>query len=1399
MPFLFSPAQPSINQCIPLLKPKLSEIIVHLTFIPPFVSKENDIQHSIDRLLNRIDHARHSNASIEESISASLKIVPRIRKLPPWKFINIELKFEGSENVPTVDETLRKILEEFARDLGIIEGCPVSVGTSQFIPDGSSRVSGLVDHDELLHYIPSPCTLNLCLSRQLDYAKKPNPNAVSCRSAEAEIARLISIGLNLSGVKLREDLHQSSVSEQVSNSSSSSDDSSGFDSQSSSSFDPQSDLNGLSEFFQKQARNTVGASEAVTVETTSSANFSEDGGVPLIPLNLENALDRFEVVEDWAEHVELERQDSQVREKLYPYSLQEENCGSIFEWPWVQTELDGARQRPLPAQSSILEASSELDMEKTTSLVLGSTSSDRTEDNAETKMERSTSTRIENPCGALRETWQVSLLEENFDSSHILGNEADIKQPTSSVLKCLPTHLRGGCIEVKKHYRHCLKRIMKRSLHDHSKRDIDLGHGGSHFSAEPFPKYDPTVDLMYLYETDGIYRVDTYVSPKVVKKRREMLNKAIGLVLGKAIHNIRCYNFSAGSNVELISGQPIHSNRSNSSSIKSNPGYHCDAMSQFDVKLDPGHSNLGTESSYMHLRGGIGDADEHNLNPINTTSTPSRRTRKRDKFRAMVKNPLKFLLGRFFCKKPTQTAQGGDYDEHEEDNNREEPEEIFKEEVGEKGKPRGRLSKRDEYQRVMNDYNLLVEQIIELKTKLREIEEILPEHCDEVQQYRSITKDTTALNNFDQRMMEIDRKKEGTPDVKSSLKLISRACKEANVVKGILHRRRDLARIAWRNLPYVHSESTITLLRGGAGPPKKFRRRCKMGIQEFAKFQSENEPIAGPAPTPSQTVEPATPTQTVVPPTPTQTVVSPNPTQTVESPTPTQTVEPPAERPALQAHQQHDSIDSGISGLEDTESQQKDEPAQNENSVQADESSEPQTQVIVEVVEVGESSGDSDNVEQSDTIENSNNADESNSVEDSDDFEESKSFEGSSSVNETGNVESSDPEEPERFARQRLERAREQLERQAELKDEIADVSAEFNELVREIASKRQAIIGGDPLSKADFESRVTDDDVSDITRYIKYKWDISRILDDTTFYPYQVTRAKNCVIGARRVRDIFDNWYVIVVQRQERSTFDPITLRGLGILDNWDYITPLPETLSSPKLSRKSSVEVAPLPVPQSKAVVEERGESSRSSAPLPFRRAYPVVEERGESSRSNAPVDDWQITAQINELEVKNGIEVTNVSRRSSKDHSNSERDAKITPLSEKVEEEGYQPQIPEECIETLTVLGATRAEAVNILMRTQGDVQRAANIFYEEDPLVNDDAYDLLLNAEADINGVMALTGVSPREAFIALLVSGDDIGKAVVYLSADSTHDGDDKVAEASNDNKVVGGGKRKEIV
>ncbi|CAD6446373.1 8db2a06d-5958-4bdc-835a-29eab9e00c8a [Sclerotinia trifoliorum] len=1300
MPFLFSPAQPSIDQCIPLLKPKLSEIIVHLTFIPPFASKENNIQHSIDRLSNRIVRARHSNASIEESISMSLKIVPRIRKLPPWKFINIELKFGGSENVPTVDETLRNILEEFARDLGSIGGCPVSIRTSPFIPDSTSRVSGLVDHDELLHYIPSTCTINLCLSRQLDNAEKSNSNAVSSRSTEAEIARLISIGLNLSGVKLREDLLQS-----------------------------------------------------------------------LSP----------------CEHPKLD-----------------------------------------------------------------STSDD------------------------------------------------------SSFLKCLPTHLRGG---VRKQYRPCLRRIKKRNLHDHSHSDIDLGYGGSHFSAQPFPKYDPNVDLTYLFETDGIYRVGTYISPTVITKRREMLSKVSGLVSAKAIHNTRCYNSCAESNVELISEQLIHSSRSNNSIIEFNPRYHCDTVSQPYVSLGLGCSGLGTDSSYMRLRGGVGDTDGNSPDPINSTSAPSRRTRIRDQFRAMLnKNPLKFILGKFSCKKPTQTPQERGYIELEEVHSREELEEKFEREVREKGISHDSPSKQDDYQRAMNEYNLFLEQIIEIKTSLREIEELLPEDCDEVRKYRSIRKDAIALENFDKRMAQIDRQKDGPLDMKSRLKFINRACKEANVVKGIFHKRRDLARIAWRNLLYSDSDSTTPLLRGGAGPPKRFQRRYRMGIQEFAKFQSENEPIAGPAPTssqivgsetptqtaealeptqtvesptsteiaeaptptqtvegpiPTQTTETLTPTETVEPPTftqaaeplnhtqivepgtpmqaqeslasnqavvspnPTQTILMSNPTQAVESVTPgqkgvsqnpTQIVEPPPARPALQTHQQHDSIDSGVGGLKDTGSQQKDEatqdeaakdePAQDGNPVPAYESSESQNRYTVEVAEATESS-DEDNVEQSNTLGNSNNivklndSEELDSVEDSDDFEEPKSLEGPKSVNETGNagsetgtLESSEPEELERFARQRLERAREQLERQTRLKDEIGDIAAEFFDLVNEIAFKRHAILDGDPLTKAGFESRIIDDDVAAITRYIKCKWEISRILDEETLYSYQVTRAENCVIGARCVKHIMDNWYAAVVERRENSTFEPATTGSLGILDNWEYVPALPETWSSPTLRRRSSVGVASASTPQSKAVEKKPGESSKSSARRPFRKSYPAVEERGESSKSNSPVDNSNITAQINELEAKNGIEVTSVSRRSSKDHSINERGAKITSLRENIEEEDYQPQIEEECIETLTVLGATRAEAINILIATEGDVQRAANIFYEEDPLVNDDAYDLLEDAEADINGLVASMGVSPRKAFIALLLSEDDVGKAVLHLSADFTYDADDEVTEAANDDKVVGSGGKK---
>lgn len=1213
---------------------------------------------------------------------------------------------------------------------------------------------------------------------------------------------------------------------------STSDDSSERGIQSSAPAAAQSYLNKLSDVPQIQTRNTVDGIGAVTIETTSSTNDSEDSGVPL---SLETALYRFEVVEYWVEQVKLERQDTEAKENLCPYPLQEENCGSIFEWPWVQTELPGAWRQPSLTQSSILEASSKSYVKETPYFVPGSNLSDVVEANAETKIEQSTSTSIENSRGALHKTSQVNLLEEQFDSSCIIGNEVDIKQPTSSVLECPHTHLRGGGIPIQNHYRPCLRRIKKRNLHDHFHHDIDLGYGGSHFAAEPFPKYDPIVDLTYLYETDGIYRVGTYISPTMIRKRREMLKKALGLAFEKAIHNIRCCNSGAESNVDLISEQPLHSIRGNGYSVESNLGYCCGAMSQPYVNLDPGYSDLGTGSSCIYLRGGVGDTDGNSPNPINSTSAPSRRIRIRDQFCVMLKNPLKFIIGKFSCKKPTQTAQGGDYVELEEDHSHEEPEEKFEEEVAEKNISHDISSKEDEYQRVMNDYNLLLEQINEIKTSLREIEEVLPEDCEEVRQYRSIRKDEKILENFDKRMVQIDRKKYGPLDIKSNLKLIDRACREANVVKGIFHRRRDLARIAWRKSLYSHSESTSTLLRGGAGPSKRFQRRHRMGIQEFAKFESENGLIEGPASTSSQMVEPGTPTQTVVPSDPPQAgesltsdqaVVSPNPAQAVESVTPTETVVPSsppqtvlspnptqtAERPALQTHQQHDSLDSGVGGLRDAESQEKDEsaedePAQVEDPVPAHESSQPQSEYTVVVVEIAESSGE-DNVEQSSTIENSysieesKDAEELESVEDSDDFEESKSFEGPKSVNETGNagsesgtVESSDLEEPERFARQRLERAREQLERQEELRDEIGDVAAEFYGLVNEIAFKRKAILDGDPFSKADFEYRVTDEDVSDITRYIKYKWDMTRILDDTTFYPYQVTRAENCVIGARRVKDIIDNWYAAVVQRGETSRFEPVTTRGVGILDNWEYVTTLPETWSCPTLRRRSSADSASPSASQPKAVVKERGESSKSSARLPFRRAYPVIEERGESSKSNAHVDDWKITAQINELEAKNGIEVTSVSRRSSKDHSNNERDAKITSLSEKAEEEEYQPQIPEQCIGTLTVLGASRAEAVNLLIATDGDVQHAANIFVEEDPLLNNDAYDLLEDAEADINGLVALMGVSPRKAFIALLVSGDDVEEAARHLSADSTYDADDEVTEASNDDKVVDVGKK----
>jgi len=130
-------ALPSV--CALLTEPKLSEIIIHLTFTPSSLSR------AIHALRKTLSHGKLSNTIIKQSISNTFKIVSRKHELHPWKFINIELNFEGAEYIPLIDETLKEILRQFACNLGLYEGCPVSVGTSRFIPDSGSYVHGLVN------------------------------------------------------------------------------------------------------------------------------------------------------------------------------------------------------------------------------------------------------------------------------------------------------------------------------------------------------------------------------------------------------------------------------------------------------------------------------------------------------------------------------------------------------------------------------------------------------------------------------------------------------------------------------------------------------------------------------------------------------------------------------------------------------------------------------------------------------------------------------------------------------------------------------------------------------------------------------------------------------------------------------------------------------------------------------------------------------------------------------------------------------------------------------------------------------------------------------------------------------------------------------------------------------
>ncbi|QSZ34351.1 hypothetical protein DSL72_005942 [Monilinia vaccinii-corymbosi] len=415
MASLSSPAHPSINQFTRSSKPKLSEISVHHTFIPPNPSSRNYIQPFIDKYIAIIDQARLVNTRIEESVFNSLRVLRRIHQLPPW------IRFEGSKDVSVVYKTLVCILTEFATNLGISPSFPVSVSTA--------HAHGAVAHNELVHCIPRPCMPDWSVAQQSESAEMPHMSAVPCNGSEAKISQLLPIGFQSSGLKPCS--RQSPISAQIPTLYSTPDDSEA---------KIQSPL--VQRIYEK-IRNLTVFNKAVPAQVTNSDEIpqevAEAGGTRLYSQSIHSKDD-----EKSASQVQVDRQDAEPEKKSYQYSFKDENSGSIFEWPWVQTELPGSFKRSLVQsfrQCSAKEASPNLNMEESTAINL---------------------------------------------------------EPGS-------THLRGGCAAWRNmHASEAPRRRTRRNKRRRHRRrnNIDLGYGGSHFLAEQFPEYDPVVDLMYLHDFD---------------------------------------------------------------------------------------------------------------------------------------------------------------------------------------------------------------------------------------------------------------------------------------------------------------------------------------------------------------------------------------------------------------------------------------------------------------------------------------------------------------------------------------------------------------------------------------------------------------------------------------------------------------------------------------------------------------------------------------------------------------------------------------------------------------------------------------------------------------------------------------------------------------------------------
>ncbi|TGO33450.1 hypothetical protein BHYA_0245g00030 [Botrytis hyacinthi] len=1338
-----------------LAEPRLSEIIIHLTFASSSISR------AICALRKTISHNKLSDAKFQQSVSNSLKIVPRKHKLHPWKFINIELNYEGAEYIPLIDETLKDILRDFACNLGHFEGCPVSVGTSRFLPDSSSYVRGLVNHDELLHYIPRPRIFNGYPTRQLHPTETSNANSTSCSKADAIIAQYTLIGLRLSGIKLRGGRHEPSTSAQEPSSDSTSKDGSGKGPH------VKTALSELSEELNKQSQQQMqqplipqsmeaaakgnprtddqtmqyhqmknmqmlanakhsnyqipthltAAMKDKPIEATDSSDDSDEGGVSIYINPTPNYI---EVVKDWVEQVETERQDTKKKSCSYP--LQNENSGTILEWPWVQTELDGALQRLAVAESPTLEVESRSDSEEVTSSISESIPS-------KASPEQLASTGL----GSVT----------SFETSENTPFAADVKELTSIISECLP-HLRGGDNPKRNIFKQGLERIAERISCHTFQNDIDLGYGGSNFAAEPFPEYDPTVDLRYL---SGIYRIDT--------KCR---------IRGNDPHD--------RSIVKLNPEESTQGHHLDSSSAESKSEYHYNFTKNLNTSNNFTYSYTGLEANDMKLRGGIRNTPE-SLSIISPPKS-SKATHTRDKLRTIVGIPLKSIRDKY-CdkyKKKIRDKEVEDSDEYEgsegisdefkklletieeEESNKERKSSDDKIEKYERNPAPIRAGEgphlKDAYQCPWPEFN----SHLELATKIKRlepdspvIEGLLSKNCTEEHYSSSHIKESKSTDTQELGSEDKIQKKENRLNAETGYRLTTNFILEVKLAMGITQRRKNLARIAQSQLyrgsspnPKPYGPTMIyltnkTQLRGGSGNENetRFFTRNRLRFARLLKNRPESEEaIAEPAPPATRNVMPGT----------------------------------------GDGLQRHHRDDSGVSGMGDGQNRDKDESVEDETV----ENETVENEIPRRVVNLSE--------EGAETIETVREVDSDTSEE----------RENAANVEDT---ESPKASEPERASRQRPERQEEENETehgtQRRFRNELLDILWKFLALKEEIWFKRNAIIHGAPSSKHSFEAHLTAEDVNDIRQYVRNSLEMIGMSNeprDTVACPNLVTRANNHLLRARRVREIFDTWYKREGQqkRQDVSSSNAregssdtdeassVTAGGAGILDDWPFAAAPSENF---RRNRNASETGADISRTSSDTQLCRR-RSSLILAPLPdlFPAPQPGQafrgETRGESSRSGAGGNGGSIAEKIDVLRVKNNIPSKASQCESSigTTDSNETTQGGMPNCREQNEDHVYQEPIPTAIMQRLGDLGASRVEAVNLLNATAGNVDRAAAVLQNENPLEQEDMRNMLVDPENDLHQVVVVTGVPPRRAFLALLVTESDVGGAIDLLTGEA---------------------------